>query len=362
VCTSCWLLQIPSTLGNELGSAAWQHGHGSSFSSTVQGYARTWVEELMTQVALKPGARVLDVSSNDGYLLQPFAERGMRVLGLERNGAIAADASVPTRVTAFGSDVACELAASGWRSDLVLVNHALGHAEDLDQFVAGLAHVLAPHGAIAIAFHDAQEVVAGGQFDVICHAHRCYLTLSALDTALRRHGLRITTASRSALHGGSVCAVARWASEDHAVVDAVAQITEEECARQLNTLEGYACMAEQAASVKAGLLDFLASARADGCSVVGYSAPSRGTTLLNYCGIGAESLPFVVDRAPDKQGRCLPGCRIPIRAPAELVAAKPDYVLILAWPLAPEVMAQLSMVREWGGRFVVAVPEFRILN
>ncbi|MDQ6673490.1 MAG: methyltransferase domain-containing protein, partial [Chloroflexota bacterium] len=305
---------------------------------------------------------VLDVASGDGYLLLPFTERGMSVLGLETDAQVAASARVPTQQGAFSLASAERLAARGWLADLVLVNHALAHVDNVDDFVAGLARILCPGGTIAIEFHHALHVLRGGQFDIVCHAHPNYVTLLALEAAFWRHGLTIVAAYESALHGGSVRAMARRAAERPAVDRSVEAIRKKERAGGLEGLAGYASVGHRAERVKRDLVGFLKSATSAGTLVAGYGAPTRGITLLNYCGVTVESLPFTVDRAPDKQGGFLPGCHIPVRPPEAIAAARPKYVLILPWALSDEIMEQMSVVRTWGGRFVVAVPELRMLN
>jgi len=358
VCGRCGLAQL-SAADVDAGDLTGVHGHGSAFSTTVQGHVQDWADMLMAH--LEPHARVLDVASGDGDLLQRFAERGMDVLGLEPNVDIVASARVPTQRGFFGRDVARALVAAGGQFDLILVNHALGHAVDLDDFVAGLACALRPGGRVAIEFHHALSLVRG-HFDVACHAHRCYLSLHALESAVARHGLAIVDAEQIDLHGGSVRATAAHGADECPVGAGLAQVRATEREWSLETPDGYAELGAMAERVKAGLLEFLDQVRAEGASVVGYGAPSRGTTLLNYTCITFEDIPFTVDRSPAKQGRCLPGSRIPVLEPEAIGAARPEYVLILPWALSDEIQQQMSHVRDWGGRFVVAVPELRILD
>lgn len=343
VCDACGLAQLLSADvdGDDLSGV---HGHGGAFSTTVQDHLQTWADTLID--GLGPDARVLDVSSSDGALLRPFAARGMEVVGIEQG--------------AFNLDVARQVALTHGGFDLVLVNHALAHAGDVDDFVAGLACALRPGGSIAIEFHHALSLVRG-QFDVACHAHRSYLSLHALELAMARHELAIVDAEQIELHGGSVRATVAHSADERPIRSGVRQVRTVEQACGLESRGGYAELFATAERVKSGLLAFLRQARDEGMRVVGYGAPSRGITLLNYCGISAQSIQFTVDRSPDKQGRFLPGSRIPVLAPAAIRAARPDFVLILPWALSEEIVQQMSDVRAWGGRFVVAVPELRIL-
>jgi len=358
VCNACGLAQLPAA-DVDAGDLTGVHGHGAAFSTTVQGHIHAWADMLLDRIG--PVACVLDVASGDGALLRPFVERGVTVLGLEPNADFAARADVPTEQGFFGLEAARQLSARHGQFDLILVNQALAHAADLDDFVAGLACALRAGGSIAIEFHHALSLIRG-QFDVACHAHRSYLSVHALEATLSRHGLAIVDAEQIDLNGGSVRATAAHASERRGATAAVNKVRHAEGACGLATPGGYAHVSATARRVKAGLLAFLDDAAASGARVVGYGAPSRGITLLNYCGISPEHLPFTVDRSPEKQGRFLPGSRIPVLAPEAIAASRPEFVLILPWALSDEIMHQMQCVRDWGGRFVVAVPELRILD
>jgi SAM-dependent methyltransferase len=357
VCDRCGLVQLPPA-DVDAGDLTGVHGHGAAHSSTVRGHVRNWANLLIER--LGAGARVLDVASGDGALLRPFMARGMSVLGIEPNAEIAGVADVPTRHGHFGLSLARSLVAGGGPFDLILVNHALAHAANLDDFVAGLACALRPGGGIALEFHHALSLVRG-QFDVVCHAHRSYLSLHALEHVARRHDLAIVDAELIQLHGGSVRATLARAGDGRRISGPEQVYAVERCWR-LDTLAGYNGVAMAAAQVRVRLLAFLEQAAAVGASVVGYGAPSRGITLLNYCGVSSKQLAFTVDRSSAKQDRFLPGSRIPVLAPDAILAARPDFVLILPWALSDEIVQQLADVRGWGGRFVVAVPELRILD
>jgi SAM-dependent methyltransferase len=358
VCDRCGLAQLPSA-DVDADDLTGVHGHGAAFSTTVLGHMREWAEVLCR--GLGSDTTVLDVASADGALLQPFFERGMDVLGIEPSARIAAAAEVPTRQGFFGLEAANDLVASTGQFDLVLVNHALAHATNLDDFVAGLAHALRPGGTLAIEFHHALSLVRG-QFDVACHAHRTYLSLHALELAMARHDLAIIDAEQTDLHGGSVRAIGVHAARECPTGPGVYEIRAIEAGCGLEAADGYRDVAARAEHVKRDLLRFLDEAAAVGHRVVGYGAPSRGITLLNYCAITAERIRFTVDRSPAKQGCILPGSRIPVLAPEAIQAARPDFMLILPWALSEEIIKQMPNVRDWGGRFVVAVPKLRILD
>jgi SAM-dependent methyltransferase len=358
VCDACGLAQLPSA-DVDARDLTGLHGHGGAFSSTVQGHVQDWADILLS--SLDAHARVLDVASGDGALLRPFALRGMDVLGLEPSAHVAASALVPTQQAHFGRDVARGLVAAHGRYDLILVNHALAHADDLDDFLAGLACALRPGGRIAIEFHHALSL-ARGHFDVACHAHRSYLSVHALESAADRHGLTIVDAEQIDLHGGSVRAMATHGADERPRGVSLRRVHATERDWRLETAAGYARLRGGAERVKADLLEFLDHTHAQGLEVLGYGAPSRGITLLNYCRISSEQIPFTVDRSPAKQGRFLPGCGIPVREPEAILAQRPDFVLILPWALSDEIAEQMARVRDWGGRFVVALPELRILD
>lgn len=363
VCRSCWLLQLSTFEPAREREAVPAHGHGARYSTTLQAHLRGWADEVVGAGGLGPDSLVLDVASSDGALLRPFAERGIGVLGLEPEAGPAAEAGrdgIRTRRERFGPQSADRLAGHGVRADVILVNHALAHVEDLSGSLRGLARILAPGGFVSVEFHHALGIVREGQFDIVCHPHRSYLSVGALAAALARAGLEIVDAAAVPIHGGSVLATVRRAGEVP-VGPGVEALLAEERSRGLDGIEAYRGIGAHAERVRAELRAFLDECASAGARVLGYGAPARGTTLLNYTGVGADRLAFTVDRSPDKQGRHLPGCRIPVRSPEDLLEARPDRVLILAWTLADEIRAQLAEVASWGGGFVVALPALRVL-
>lgn len=351
LCRRCGLVQLdPAT--PLLASAA--HGHGSAFSGTVLEHEHRWAEELLALAFLPSRARVLDTGSGTGGLLRPFLDAGHTVRGWEREGALAAQASaagIPTKQLDGNHD------SEPGRFDLVLVNHTLSHADDLDAAVRTLCAALAPDGTLAIEFHSALGVLTGGQFDVICHAHRSYLSLTALRSALDRHGHAVTSARALPLHGGVVRIQAAQAGAGHRPDGSVTALLDAERAAGLGSAEAWSPVAERADRVRERLSAALTAHREAGRTVAGYGAPSRGTTLINYCGLGAAELPRTADRAPAKQGRYLPGAGTRVCTPEELAADPPDVLVVLVWPLRNEVLGQLADLRAAGTRFLFPLPE-----
>jgi SAM-dependent methyltransferase len=350
-CRRCGLLQLDQATPL-LANAS--HGHGSAFSGTVLEHENEWAEELLALPILTKQARVLDVGSGTGGLLRPFLNAGHLVRGWERDEGLAAQASaagVPTAHLDGNRD------SEPGQHDLVLVNHTLSHADDLNGAVRSLSEALAPDGILAVEFHSALGILTGGQFDVICHAHRSYLSLTALLSALNRHGLVVMRARTLPLHGGVIRLQAAHAGSDHHPDGSVAAVLDAERMAGLGSAEAWAAVAEQAARVRERLNAVLAGHRHAGRKISGYGAPSRGTTLINYCGLGAAELPRTADRSPAKQGRYLPGAATRVCAPEELAANPPDVLVVLVWPLRNEVLAQLADLRTAGTRFLFPLPE-----
>lgn len=367
VCHECLLVQLTDP---EIPPTA-MHGHGAAYSPTMREHLGAWAGQLIAEHAIGPANLVIDVSAGEGLLLAPFAAAGARVVALETDDRLA-DASIaaglPTRRARIGRETAASLVADNGRADLVLVNHALAHADSLDDALAGLALLLAPDGAMAVEAHHVRGLVTGGQFDIVCHAHRSYLSLLALERALLRHDLVVEDARSIELHGGSMSLIVRRARDiprgarRQSGRPGVAEVRGMEQRAGLDRVGTYRGLGPRAELACTALRGFLESCRDTGLAVAAYGAPTRGTTLLNAAGVTSALLPFTVDRSPAKQSRLLPGCRIPIRPPAAIDVARPDRVVILPWALRAEIASQLSNVRDWGGRFVVALPELRVLD
>ncbi|MFL6198797.1 MAG: methyltransferase domain-containing protein [Thermoanaerobaculia bacterium] len=361
VCGECFLVQLPE---EERPDAIFSdYAYFSSYSESWLRHARIYAEAMIERFGLGPDQKVIEIASNDGYLLRWFQDRGIPVLGVEpaRNVAEAAEAAgIPTLVRFFGSMTARELAG---QADLLVGNNVLAHVPDLNDFVKGLKIALAPEGVLTMEFPHLLRLMDEDQFDTIYHEHYSYFSFLSVQKVFAAHGLTLFDVQELPTHGGSLRIFARH-GEDHSkpVHDRVADLLARERIAGLGRLDAYPSFSQRVQRVKRGLLRFLIQAKEEGKSVVGYGAPAKGNTLLNYCGVRTDLLDYTVDLSPHKQGRYLPGTRIPIHAPERIRETRPDYVLILPWNLKEEISAQMSDVRSWGGRFVVAVPEVRVLE
>ncbi|MGY2225180.1 class I SAM-dependent methyltransferase [Pseudomonas gingeri] len=364
VCQSCWLVQTEDyTRADTLFDA--EYAYFSSFSSTWLAHAERYVAEMVERFGLSADSRVVEVAANDGYLLQYVAGRGIPCLGVEptRSTAQAArDKGLEIRELFFGRDTALQLCEEGWSADLMTANNVLAHVPDINDFLQGFATLLKPAGVATFEFPHLLALMAGHQFDTLYHEHYSYLSLTAVQALCARNGLEVFDVSGLPTHGGSLRVfVQRADGSQRAVQPVVGQVLAAELATGVKTAAFYATLAPAAERIKHGLLRFLLQAKAEGKRVVGYGAAAKGNTLLNYAGVRADLLAWVADANPHKQGKFLPGSRIPVVSPERIEAEKPDYVLVLPWNLLQEVSQQQAVVREWGGRFVVAVPELTVL-
>jgi SAM-dependent methyltransferase len=364
VCEGCWLVQLPAAAPPETLFA--DYAYFSSYSDAWLAHCARFAEEAVERFGLGAGSRVVEVASNDGYLLRSFAARGVPVLGIEPAANVAAaaeEAGIPTVVEFFGRRLAGELAGRGERADLLIGLNVFAHVPDLDDFTAGLAALLAPAGVLALEFPHLLRMIEGRQFDTVYHEHFSYFSLTTARAVLAAHGLEVFDLEELPTHGGSLRLLARHAGGgDGEPAGRVAGLIERERAAGLTTPEPYRGFGEEARALKRRLLAFLLDAAERGRTIAGYGAPAKGNTLLNYCGVGPDLLPYTVDRSPHKQGRYLPGTRIPIHAPERIAETRPDYLWILPWNLRDEIAAQMAGIREWGGRFVVAVPEVEVFG
>ncbi len=362
VCAECFLVQVPQYVKPE--EIFTEYAYFSSYSDSWLAHARAYVDTTTTRFRLTPASRVIELGSNDGYLLQYFVQRGIPVLGVEpaRNVAAAAIAKgVPTEVRMFGRQVARELAAAGLHADLLLGANVLAQVPDVNDFVAGIELLLAPRGIVTIEFPHLMRLIEQNQFDTIYHEHFSYFSLLTAERIFARHGLALFDVEELPTHGGSLRIYAR--REPRTVdfaSDRLSDLRARERAAGLERLETYAEFTRRVHECKRRLLEFLIGARREGKRIVGYGAPGKGNTLLNYCGIRTDFVDYTVDRNPYKQGRFLPGTHIPIYSPEKLRETRPDYVLILPWNLRDEIMDQLAYVREWGGRFLVPIPRVEV--
>ncbi len=362
VCEDCLLVQLPAVASPE--EIFTDYAYFSSFSSSWLSHAEAYAARMAQELALGPDSFVVELASNDGYLLRHFRRLGIGVLGVEPAANVAAVAEtngVPTEVAYFGTATARRLAAGGRRADLIVANNVLAHVPDLNDFVAGLPILLKPSGSVTVEFPHLLRLIAGRQFDTIYHEHFSYFSLLVADRVFRRHGLHVFDVDRLPTHGGSLRIHACHAGAGRPRSERIAAVLAEETRAGLTEPAGYTSFAADVIDVKCQVLEFLIGARRAGRSVAGYGAPAKATTLLNYCGIGPELLPYTVDRSPHKQGRFVPGRQIPILAPERILTDRPDYLFVLPWNLRDEVLDQMHAVRDWGGRFVVAIPELQVL-
>jgi hypothetical protein len=362
VCGSCFLVQLEEYVsGEEIFS---DYAYFSSFSDSWLDHCRRYVDQMIAQLGLTARSEVLEVASNDGYLLQFFVRRGIPVLGVEPAANVAKVAGmkgVPTIVRFFGRETACELAASGHSPNLILGNNVLAQVPDLNDFVGGIRILLAPDGVVTIEFPHLLRTIDGNQFDQVYHEHFSYFSLYSVERIFAAHGLPIFDVEELPTHGGSLRIYAGHAEdESKRVTSRLLGLRAREAEAGVDTLAYYAGFESRVRETKRKLLAFLIQAKNEGKRVVGYGAPGKGNTLLNYCGVRGDFLDFTVDRSPHKHGKFLPGTHIPILSPEKLWDARPDYVLILPWNLKSEIMEQLAGIREWGGRFVVPIPEVTI--
>ena len=357
VCERCFLVQLPEVESRE--GLFGDYSYFSSFSDTWLRHAEDFVEQIVERLGLGPESHVVEIASNDGYLLQYIVARGIPSLGVEPAANVATVAEqrgVPTLVAFFGVETAGRLMADGLGADLIVANNVLAHVPDLGDFVEGLSIALNPGGTITLEFPHVLNLILERQFDTVYHEHFSYFSLLAIEPVFAAQGLAVVDVDRLPTHGGSLRLYLRHASESAPEAAAVAGLRDEESAAGLDRLETYTGFAAVVAEVKRDLLDFLIRVKRDGERVVGYGAPAKGNTLLNYCGVGPDLLEYTVDRSPHKQGHFLPGSRIPVHDPARILEDEPDYVLILPWNLADEIVGQMIAVRAWGGRFVIPIP------
>jgi SAM-dependent methyltransferase len=364
VCDRCFLVQLEEYVSGE--EIFTDYAYFSSFSDSWLDHSRRYVDQMIGQLRLTPASSVVEVASNDGYLLQYFVQRGIPALGIDpaANVAKAAEArGVRTLVKFFGRETARELVAEGLRPDLILGNNVLAQVPDLNDFVGGLALLLGPRGTITIEFPHVHETLVGNQFDQVYHEHFSYFSLYSTERLFAAHGLTVYDVERLPTHGGSLRVYARHtADESNPVTDRLLELREVEKRSGIDTLAYYTTFEDRVRETKRALLDFLIRAKRAGKRVVGYGAPGNGNTLLNYCGIRTDFVEFTVDRNPYKQGRFTPGTRIPIRPPDAIREARPDFVLILPWNLKSEIVEQLGYIREWGGQFIVPIPELAVIR
>jgi SAM-dependent methyltransferase len=363
ICESCLLVQLEAFVtADHIFS---EYAYFSSYSDSWVEHARNYVEMAVERFELGPDSLVMEVASNDGYLLRHVVDRGIPALGIEpaaNVAEVARELGIETIVRFFGRETADELVAEGRRADLVAANNVMAHVPDLNDFVAGFYTVLKPDGVVTVEVPHLLRLVEENQFDTIYHEHFQYFSFLSAQKVFAAHGLEVFDVDELKSHGGSLRYYAQRADTGTRPVEQrVHDLVARERALGFDTLEGHLAFTAQVEETKWSLLEFLIAKRREGKRIAGYGAPGKGNTLLNYCGIRTDLLDYTVDRNPYKQGQFLPGTHIPILHPDVLEQDRPDYILILPWNLKQEIVAQLEYAREWGAKFIVPIPEVEVL-
>lgn len=364
VCEDCKLVQLSDIKDAGFFFNA-SYPYFSSWSTTWLAHAQKYAAKMIEDRQLGADALVVELASNDGCLLKYFQEKGVPVLGIDpaANCAEAARTQhgIETIVDFFGKALARQLVQDGRSADLIAANNVLAHVPDPNDFVGGVAVLLKPGGIATFEFPHLVQLIANRQFDTIYHEHYSYLSALALKPLFERHGLRLVKVEQLSTHGGSLRLHVAHQGSGARVDASVAEILAQECAAGLDALEVYQSFAQGVARLKRQLLSLLIGLKEEGKSIAAYGAPAKGNTLLNFCGIGRDMIDFTVDRSDWKQGLWLPGTDIPVLAPEAIDEARPDYVLILPWNLKNEIMGQMAHVRDWGGQFIVPIPEPKVV-
>lgn len=362
VCSNCHLVQL-----EEFESPAHIFGdyaYFSSFSDSWLKHCESYAEQAIENLSLDQDSNVVEIASNDGYLLQYFHREQIPVLGIEpaaNVAEVAREKGINTRVCFFGEEEARKVVEEEAGADLLIANNVLAHVPDINDFVAGMKVILKPTGVITIEFPHLLNLINFNQFDTIYHEHFSYLSLLTVEKIMAKHGLRVFDVDQLKTHGGSLRIYACH-QEDHSKeqTEKVTLVRQLELDKGLDQMSVYSEFSEQAKETKRKVLDFVIEAKRQSKKIVAYGAPAKGNTLLNYCGIRSDFIDFTVDRSTYKQGLYLPGTHIPIFAPEKVKEAKPDYLLILPWNLQDEIMSQMSFIKEWGGKFVVPIPQLEV--
>jgi len=359
ICEKCFLVQLPQFESPD--NIFSDYIYFSSYSDTWLKHAKDYVEKMVKYFGINKTSRVVEIASNDGYLLQYFQQKDIPVLGVEpaRNVAcVAQSKGIPTEVVFFGAETAKRLLSEGKSADLLLGNNVLAHVPDLNDFVAGLKILLKPDGVITMEFPHLLRLIEGKQFDTIYHEHFSYFSFLTVNKVFSAHGLVLFDVEELSTHGGSLRIYAKYQNDNtKSISDRVQKMLDKEIGLGFSDIKHYLTFNDQVRAVKRDILDFLIKAKREGKTIVGYGAPAKGNTLLNYCGIRSDFIDYTVDRSLHKQGLYLPGTHIFIDSPERICETKPDYVVILPWNIKEEIMQQMSFIREWGGRFVTLIPK-----
>ncbi|MDW6021588.1 class I SAM-dependent methyltransferase [Mesorhizobium sp. BAC0120] len=363
VCEGCFLVQLPEYVSPQ--EIFTEYAYFSSYSTSWVAHAERYCKAVTQRLGLGSDSLVVELASNDGYLLQHFLPLGVPVLGIEpaaNVAKVAIERGVPTRVDFFGVALAKTLAGEGKQADLIVGNNVLAQVPDLNDFVAGMKLLLKPNGIVTLEFPHLERLIAENQFDTIYHEHFSYFSLTTIEIMAARHDLKVIDVEELPTHGGSLRVYLAHAESDHSPSTAVKDLLDREERRGFREMTIYTSFAERARRAKRDLLAFLISVKNEGKSICGYGAPGKGNTLLNYCAIGTDFLDFTVDRNPYKHGRFTPGMHIPIRPIEAIDEAKPHYILILPWNLKDEITRQMRHVAAWGAKFVVPIPFVAVID
>ncbi len=364
VCSHCFLVQVEDVVPAE--DIFSDYAYFSSYSESWVAHARRYAEAQIDRLSLDETSMVMEVASNDGYLLKHFVERNIPVLGIEpaaNVAKVAEAAGVKTHVAFFGRETASKLASEGLKADLIAANNVMAHVPDINDFIAGFNIILSDNGVFTIEFPHLLNLISKVQFDTIYHEHYSYLSLVTVEKILTAHGLRVFDVEELATHGGSLRVYAcHEGCKRYDAGDGLLRVRRKEADTGMATLDAYQGFTPRVENARTSLLTFLDEAEKRGKTVAAYGAAAKGNTLLNYCGVGRDRIGFVVDRNPEKQGTFLPGSHIPVFSPAYLAEKKPDYILILPWNLAEEISCEMAHVSEWGGKFAVPIPTLQILS
>jgi SAM-dependent methyltransferase len=362
ICEVCYLVQVPLYQTPE--EIFGDYAYFSSYSDSWLKHAKNYTDLMVERFGFNSTSQVIEIASNDGYLLQYFKEKGIPVLGVEpaENVAKAANAAgIPTLVDFFGTEMAMRLVGDGKHADLLIGNNVLAHVPGLNDFVQGMKIILKKDGVITMEFPHLMRLIEENQFDTIYHEHFSYFSFLTVEKVFSKQGLTLFDVEELPTHGGSLRIYARHNDDDSKPVGKrVLELKDREEAAGFTRIEYYLSFGERVKETKRNILDFLIKAKREKKSIAGYGAPAKGNTLLNYCGIRTDFIDYTVDRSPHKQGHYLPGTHIPIYHPDKIKETKPDYLLILPWNIKDEIMEQMSHIREWGGQFVVLIPKVEV--
>ena len=363
VCDNCFLVQLSEFESPE--NIFGDYAYFSSYSETWLRHSREYVEKMTKVFGIGKASRVVEIASNDGYLLQYFQQIGVPVLGIEpalNIAKVAQEKGIPTETAFFGTETARRLVSEGKSADLLLGNNVLAHVPNLNDFVQGLSILLKPLGMITMEFPYLLRLIEGRQFDTIYHEHFSYFSFLTAEKVFFAHGLVIFDVEELPVHGGSLRIYAKHQNDKTKKISSrVTELKQREMSAGCTRLDFYLDFKEKVKEARRDILDFLIKAKEEKKVIVGYGAPAKGNTLLNYCGIRNNFIDYTVDRSPHKQGRYLPGTHIFIDKPERIRETRPDYVFILPWNIKEEIMEQMSFIREWGGRFVIPIPKVSVV-